>query len=176
MGKSKTPRPLRHFYLHPDGDWIHFRVFIWKTKDDMFASTRCKEKNFEAIHQGGERYVKHKGRWTFCGELGQLHFYEDSARCGIIVHECCHAAHAYFRFRSWFQPVVVKDPKRNKSRASVSDREEAFCWIMGNLFREFQFRWQRCLGNGKCAPSWFSVVKFRRHRWTDPSKRRKVRP
>lgn len=163
MRKLKVPRPLRRFYLYPDGGWIHFRVFIWKTQHDMFLALPDKGTNYEAISCGGERYVEVKKRWQFCGEIGQLHFHYDSARMGIITHECCHAAHAYFRFRRWFDPVIVSDERHNSSRKWVTDREEAFCWIIGNLVREFIFRWQKMRGKAKAAPNWFNPVKFRVH-------------
>lgn len=165
MRKLKGPKPLRTFYLYPDGGWIHFRVFVWKTKHDMYlAIPNQRTYNFEAISVGGDRYVQVGKRWQFCGEIGQLHFYEDTVRTGIITHECCHAAYAYFRFRRWFQPVVYKDRTMPGSRReSVTQREECFCWIMGNLVREFIFRYHRMRGEPKAAPGWFKPVRFRRY-------------
>ena len=162
MRKLKVPRPLRRFYLYPDGGWIHFRVFIWKTQHDMWLALPDKGANFAAISCGGERYVKRKKRWQFRGEIGQLHFYHDSARTGIITHECCHAAHTYFRFRKWFAPIVVKDDSPYRpGRKWVTNREEVFCWVMGNLVREFIVRREKLCCQPKAMPNWFNPVKFR---------------
>lgn len=156
LGEVK-PKPLRQFDIHPDGGWIHFSVFIWKTKTDMHAALSPQQPNYEAISLGGHNYKLIGNRWRFTGRIGQLHFYNDSVRTGIITHECCHAAHSYFRFRKRMCPIVL--PKQ-ADRSKCSEREEAFCWIMGNLVREFTLCLHHKRKGLKCAPNWFKQVPF----------------
>lgn len=174
MGKLKGPKPVRTFYIHPDGGWIHLRVFIWKTKNDMYVALPDKGPYvFAAISCGGDRYVEVKRngrtRYQFCGEIGQLHFHEDQVRTGIITHECCHGAHTYFRYRKRFDPIVILDSTRNYGRRSVKDTEEAFCWVMGNMVREFFCRLDKRRGKLTCSPSWFRPVRFRKLYWNKRS-------
>lgn len=157
--KLKGPKPLRRFDIFPDGGWIHFRCYIWKTKNDMYQALPAPH-NFAAISCGGEIYKEIKNRLVFSGCIGELHFFDKQCRTSIITHELCHACHRYFRFRRWFQPLVFK---KQTNRRWVNEKEEMFCWIIANLVREFMVRLHKQSGNLKNFPLWFERVKFRRY-------------
>lgn len=121
--------------------WFYYQVFVWKRRDEMrkaikdagVIAPRC-----EAICCCN-RIIRTQskangGRSRLTGLLGQIHFYEDSFRMGIITHECTHAA------LDWAREAKVDPLERKHTIGCVSNGEEIFAWVLGNLARQVVIR------------------------------------
>ena len=62
--------------------------------------------------------------------LGQIHFYKDSLRMGIICHESGHAALAYC------DRMKIDFNEQPQKVGCASEGEEGFCWALGNIARQ----------------------------------------
>lgn len=123
---------VKKFRVWPDNDFLFFRVFIHPTKKAMFASTH-KPHIHEAICQNFDRwFVPKEGPPVFSGEIGELHFYRGSFKAGILAHEMSHATYGYFAWRKKHAPIQFGRARRGY----VENEEEAFCWVIGNLYRQ----------------------------------------
>lgn len=145
MNKARRTR----FKLYHDNGETFCRVYIWPSVRDMiaflekihcqgergaYADTAAIHRGFEIIHtdpRGGNR-------WTH--EIGEVHFPSRWCRAGIMAHELAHAAHHYMRLRRKYG-LDASGPTRRGIRipkhAEASEREEMFCWVLGNLVRQF---------------------------------------
>lgn len=123
-------------YPEPLTSRLYFRVTVFPTLRDLRTYGR------DAFHSpSGRRALGWCGTYTvraylrrerqqtrpICGEilLGARHL-----RVGIISHECTHAAFGYARRRRF----RANDPCHG--RVSVSDGEERFCRVQGELVRQ----------------------------------------
>lgn len=118
--------------------WFWFEVFVWKRRDEMrraikdsgVTAPRC-----EAICRCSRMFRTSKtGNCYYTGMLGQIHFYKDSFRMGVITHECTHAA------LEWARAAKVDPTERKHAIGCVSNGEEIFAWVLGNLARQVVIR------------------------------------
>lgn len=131
MRKPKLPLSFKIF---PDNGVLYFTVTIHRSKRAMHKVAKRPPNNYEAICCGSERFfVPPKGPEVFSGEIGEVHFYSGSFRAGILAHEMTHATFRYFDWRKEWHPVKCAT---KGAGGRVSHYEEAFCYVLGNLYRQ----------------------------------------
>jgi hypothetical protein len=130
------PRRNRDFNLFPDGGFLFIRVRVHKNKRVMRYALRHRHPGrCEAVCCGGDAYVKKDGHYWFSGKFAEVHLHSDYFGIGVISHELCHATHEYFRSLRHHRLGHVISRKVDPRMAS--QQEEAFCWVLGNLVRQF---------------------------------------
>lgn len=139
MKPLKPSQVLACFRVYPGRKrTLYFSVVVFTTKKDMnrivnrSVPKNCRRsKSFAAMVCSSKRikFPKNKPRRTSpC--LGEIFFYRDSLRMGIICHESGHAALAYCE-------RMKIDPMQDVQRQGyASDGEEKFCWALGNIARQ----------------------------------------
>lgn len=130
------------FRLYPDLHWLYVDVIIHHNKKAMYkALPQCKPHTFDGICRswvtifdrvdaGSKRFFISQPK------VGEIHLHRGRCTVGISSHEICHAVHHYFWLRRRSNAgQVLRDynPRWN----DCSTREEAFCWVMGEMYRQF---------------------------------------
>ena len=136
--KRQSNRLLARFRVYPDKKTLFFMVYVWPTKKAMHYHVGMAseiKKDFLAIVCSNEtiKFPKHGPRRKR-PLLGQIHFYEDSLRMGIICHEAGHAALA------WAERMGIDCKEKSQDQRNASHGEEQFCWALGNIARQIVIR------------------------------------
>lgn len=126
------------FRVYPDNGFLYFTVTIFRSVKQMHAQDNVSvNKNYCAICLGGYKIrLKRNLRVCVTGSMGQIWIPESRYRIGIITHECAHAAFRYLdrRFKQW--KLTPKTRFSKNGRGNCSDRDEVYCWVLGNLVRQ----------------------------------------
>jgi hypothetical protein len=132
---------VKQFRLYPDSHWLFFDVIIHHTRAAMYKFLpQCAPHNFDGICRSwvtilekGDRNGRH---FISQPKIGEIHLFMKRTGVGITCHEICHAVHHYFWIRRRCNAgCVLVDYRQSWNNASA--REEAFCWVQGEMFRQF---------------------------------------
>lgn len=130
---------MKHFKVFPDGGAAYFEVHIWPNRRVM-----RRESKIEDIEACCRTYrvvnISKDGKFTTLPALGAVHFYGKPG-VGIITHELTHAASGYMRWRRAKRVKNHLPSYANKEMGRVTQYEEIFCWVIGNLMAQFCWSW-----------------------------------
>lgn len=132
---------IKQFKIYPDEHWAYYEVFIHHNKRAMQKAADqpkgvlgcCKSWTIIHVQPKGSRkkdYLK--------PSLGAIHVTDGwtGRWLGIFSHELCHAAFGYFATRK--ELGIGIGLRGYKQEAGLCNaEEEAFCWILGNMMRQF---------------------------------------
>lgn len=124
---------LRKFRLYPDCHWVYFQVVIYDTHEAMNKATGQPE-NVRGLCKGW--LIGHVPSGKIKPKIGEIHLYSKQPGIGVSSHEICHAVHRYFWVRKELGLGYGKVGHR-RDPALASHKEEAFCWVLGEMIRQF---------------------------------------
>lgn len=140
---------MRTFRIYPDNHFVYFEVIIHGTLPALrkaYGGKKCGALGYCRptltiyFPPKGSRMSPH-----FTGCIGEVHLCKKHLTMGIIAHEICHATFAYFGLRK--QCKLGHGYRGKTDKGNVDEKEEAWCWINGNLNRAF-WRALECFKNG----------------------------
>jgi hypothetical protein len=127
------------FKLYPDLHWLYFDVIIHTDRKSFIKATKDKDA-IGLCRSWSTIYVDPKSRavWHHISKpkIGEIHLFKGRCTVGISSHEICHAVHHYFWIRENSNAGKVMVDYRGAARLA-SAREESFCWVMGEMYRQF---------------------------------------
>lgn len=131
----------RRFKLYPDCHWVYFEVFIHSSQRAMNLHTQ-NPKNVAGLCKGWlTMLIPKKGSKEperIKAKIGEIHLSRQKCTVGISTHEICHAVHRYLWVRRQLKLGYGMSHYRPARGDNLADhREESFCWVMGNMYRQF---------------------------------------
>lgn len=134
MRKKRQHVTLASFNIYPEYKRLHYRVHVWRTRDEMVAYLRASHtepgEHCEAMVQTFWRErVTSTGRVVASPRCGDIHFYQDALSEEIISHEMAHATLGWARrIRLGTSPLVERG-----GGGPVCGDEERFFYANGRL-------------------------------------------
>lgn len=130
--------PKGFFNIHPEDKSLFYRVFVWRTYGAMrkvngfkTAHGSCHTWN---VYECGKRVFRLKA------ELGEIHLCVKSLGAGVVSHEMAHGALGYARRVGIKMDDATTLNKDAACDYMVSDEEERFVWLLGNMVRQFYIK------------------------------------
>lgn len=124
---------IKRFKLYPDCHWVYYEVFIHDTREAMRKANPGND-DADGLCRGW--LTGHVPSGKIRPKLGEIHLFDKKPGFGISTHEICHAVFRYFGVRRDFKLDWGMIGYSSKG-GMASHREEAFCWVMGNMARQF---------------------------------------
>lgn len=130
---------IKQFKIYPDEHWAYYEVFIHHNKQAMQKAAGQPEGVLGLCRTWTVIQVQPKGftrKDYLKPSLGEVHLFAARTGVGIASHELCHAAFGYFATRKKLG-IGIGLRYYKKQPHMCSAEEEAFCWVIGNMIRQF---------------------------------------
>jgi hypothetical protein len=121
------------------GSTLFFSVAVFETKKAMYRYYKKSQRGFKRVGLGFEAIVVSRHTVDYRGKvgrsrpkMGEMLFVRRSLTMNIITHESGHAALVWYRRKFPQQSFMER-----------MDREEKFCYALGDIGRQIVIRTQR---------------------------------
>lgn len=134
---------IKQFRLYPDCHWVYFDVIIHHNRKSLMAATG-EEGTVVGLCKGW--LTGHVPSGRIKPKIGEIHLFAKRTGIGITSHEICHAVHRYFSIRNDLKIGYGLTLHKTDGGRYASHKEESFCWVLGEMVRQFCVNFHRKRG------------------------------